>query len=95
MVISVAALHAENIGDVFLVFRLAFPASLFVVLLSFCDNIWGGINRTSVAGATTTTWSGKLVLEDPAYGWQRLSQCVIIAPKQKGAKKSIELRKKS
>ena len=79
-------LHAENIGDAF----FAFPASLSVVLLSFCDNIWGGINRTSVAGATTTTWSGKLLLEVAAYGRHRLSRWVIIAPIQKGEKNLIE-----
>ena len=93
MVTSIAALHAKNIGDVFLVFRIAFPALLFVILLSFCENNWGGINRTSVAGATTTTWLGKLVLEDPAYGRHWISGCVIIAPILKG-KNPIEQRNK-
>ena len=66
---------------------------IFVVLLSFCDNIWGSITRTGVVGATTTTWSGKLLLEDPAYERHQLSQYVIIAPIQKGEKK-IQLSEK-
>ena len=47
------------------------------------------MNRTSVVGATTTTWSGKLLLKDPAYGTHRLSRCVIIAPIQKGEEEKI------